>query len=163
MERYHYLGSGPLCGAQLRYLIRSGKGQWLGGLAFSASAWRVKARDGWIGWSDRARKENLPKVVSNSRFLILPWVKVQNLASHVLGQAMGRLRADWQERYGFEAVLVETFVDRSRFLGTSYRAANWLYVGQTRGRGRQDREKTFPLSEKDVYVYKLRNQGGSPV
>ena len=98
MERYHYLGSGPLCGAQLRYLIKSAKGQWLGGLAFSASAWRVKARDGWIGWSDRARRENLPKVVSNSRFLILPWVKVQNLASHVLGQALGRLRADCQER-----------------------------------------------------------------
>jgi hypothetical protein len=155
MERYHYLGSGPLCGAQLRYLIRSGKGQWLGGLAFSASAWRVKARDGWIGWSDRARRENLPKVVCNSRFLILPGVKVQNLASHVLGQAIGRLRADWQERYGFEPVLLESFVDRSRFLGTSYRAANWLCAGQTVGRGRQDREKTFSLSAKDVYVYTL--------
>ena len=158
MERYHYLGSGPLCGAQLRYLIKSAKGQWLGGLAFSASAWRVKARDGWIGWSDRARRENLPRVVSNSRFLILPWVKVQNLASHVLAQVIGWLRADWQERYGFEPVLVETFVDRSRFSGASYRAANWLYVGQTSGRGRQDREKTFPLSEKDVYVYRLRKQ-----
>jgi Druantia protein DruA/Transposase DNA-binding/Transposase Tn5 dimerisation domain len=158
MGRYHYLGSGPLCGAQLRYLIKSGKGQWLGGLAFSASAWRVKARDHWIGWSDRARKENLHKVVSNSRFLICPWVKVQNLASHVLGQAMGRLRADWQERYGFEPVLLETFVDRSRFLGTSYRATNWLCVGQTAGRGRQDRQKTFSLSRKDVYVYSLRQK-----
>lgn len=158
MGRYHYLGSGPLCGAQLRYLIKSGKGQWLGGLAFSASAWRVKARDHWIGWSDRARKENLHKVVSNSRFLILPWIKVQNLASHVLGQAMGRLRADWQERYGFEPVLLETFVDLSRFLGTSYRAANWLCVGQTAGRGRQDRKKTFSLTRKDVYVYSLRQK-----
>jgi hypothetical protein len=156
MERYHYLGSGPLCGAQLRYLIKSRKGGCLGGLAFSASAWRVKARDDWIGWSDGARKENLHKVVSNSRFLILPWVKVQNLASHVLGQAMGRLKADWQERYGFEPVLVETFVDHGRFLGTSYRAANWLCVGQTAGRGRQDRKKTFSLSRKGVYVYSLR-------
>ena len=155
MGGYHYLGSGPLCGAQLRYLIKSAKGQWLGGLAFSASAWRVKARDQWIGWSDRARKENLHKVVSNSRFLILPWVKVQNLASHVLGQAAWRLRADWQERYGFEPVLLETFVDRSRFSGSSYRAANWLYVGQTSGRGRQDRKKTFSLSAKDVYLYRL--------
>jgi hypothetical protein len=155
MERYHSLGSGPLCGAQLRYLIRSGKGPWLGGLAFSASAWRVKARDEWIGWSDGARKENLNQVVSNSRFLILPWVEVQNLASHVLAQAVRRLRADWQERYGYEPVLVETFVDRSRFLGTSYRAANWLCVGQTAGRGRQDRKKTFSLSRKDVYVYSL--------
>jgi hypothetical protein len=158
MERYHYLGSGPLCGAQLRYLIKSAKGQWLGGLAFSASAWRVKARDEWIGWSDRARQENLHRVVSNSRFLILPWVKVQNLASHVLGQAIGRLRADWQERYGFEPVLLETFVDRSRFLGSSYRAANWLYVGKTSGRGRQDRKRTFSLSPKDVYVYRLRKK-----
>lgn len=158
MERYHYLGSGPLCGAQLRYLIKSAKGEWLGGLAFSASAWRVKARDGWIGWSDRARRENLHKVVSNSRFLICPWVKVKNLASHVLGQAIGRLRVDWQERYGFEPVLVESFVDRSRFLGTSYRAANWLYMGKTSGRGRQDREKTFSLSPKDVYVYSLRKK-----
>ena len=158
MERYHYLGSGPLCGAQLRYLIKSGKGQWLGGLAFSASAWRIQARDHWIGWSDRARKENLHKVVSNSRFLILPWVKVQNLASHVLGQAMGRLRADWQERYGFEPVLLESFVDRSRFSGSSYRAANWQYLGKTSGRGRQDRKKTFSLSEKDVYVYSLRQK-----
>jgi hypothetical protein len=97
-------------------------------------------------------------VVSNSRFLILPWVKVQNLASHVLGQAIGRLRADWQERYGFVPVLVETFVDRSRFLGSSYRAANWLYVGKTSGRGRQDRKKTFSLSPKDVYVYRLRKK-----
>lgn len=155
MDRYHYLGSGPLCGAQLRYLIKSAQGQWLGGLAFSASAWRVKARDEWIGWSDRARKENLHKVVSNSRFLILPWVKVQNLASHVLGQVMRRLRTDWQERYGFEPVLLETFVDQSRFLGSSYRAANWQYVGQTSGRGRQDREKTFSLNPKDVYVCRL--------
>ena len=158
MERYHYLGSGPLCGAQLRYLIKSGKGEWLGGLAFSASAWRVKPRDQWIDWSDRARQENLYKVVSNSRFLILPWVKVQNLASHVLGQVLRRLRADWQERYGFEPVLVETFVDRSRFSGTSYRGANWLYVGETSGRGRQDRKKTFSLSPKDVYVYSLRKK-----
>src|SRR3970040_3196053 len=102
MDRYHYLGSGPLCGAQSRYLIQSGKGQWLGGLAFSAAAWRVKARDQWIGWSDRARQQNLHKVVCNSRFLICPWVKVKNLASHVLGQAIGRLRVDWQERYGFD-------------------------------------------------------------
>ena len=155
MERYHYLGSGPLCGAQLRYLIKSAKGQWLGGLAFSASAWRVKARDQWIGWSDRARKENLHKVVCNSRFLILPWVKVKNLASHVLGQATCRLRADWQERYAFEPVLLETFVDRSRFTGSCYRAANWLYSGQTSGRGRQDQKKTFSLSAKDVYLYRL--------
>ena len=158
MDRYHYLGSGPLCGAQLRYLIQSGSGQWLGALAFSAAAWRVKARDQWIGWSDCARQQNLHQVVSNSRFLIAPWVKVKNLASHVLAQSARRLREDWQRRYGFEPVLLETFVESGHFVGTSYRAANWQYVGQSVGRGRQDREKTFALSPKDVYVYPLREK-----
>ncbi len=158
MDRYHDLGAGPLCGAQLRYLIQSGKGQWLGGLAFSAAAWRVKARDQWIGWSDRARQQNLHKVVCNSRFLICPWVKVKNLASHVLAQSARRLRADWQERYGFEPVVLETFVQSGRFVGTSYRAANWVHVGRSLGRGRQDRKKTFALSPKDVYVYPLRKK-----
>jgi hypothetical protein len=155
MERYHYLGSGPLCGAQLRYLIRSAKAEWLGGLAFSAAAWRVKARDQWIGWSDGARQQNLQQVVCNSRFLICPWVRVQNLASHVLSQSAKRLSGDWQERYGFAPVLLETFVESGRFVGTSYRAANWQHVGRSLGRGRQDREKTFSLSPKDVYVYSL--------
>ncbi len=158
MDRYHYLGSGPLCGAQMRYLIKSGRGQWLGALAFSAAAWRVKARDQWIGWSDRARQQNLEKVVSNSRFLILPWVRVPHLASHVLSQLSRRLGDDWEERYGLEPVLLETFVERGRFRGTCYRAANWIYVGQSLGRGRQDRAKSFSLSEKDLYVYPLRKR-----
>jgi hypothetical protein len=156
MDRYHYLGCGPLCGAQLRYLVRSAYNQWLGALAFSAAAWRVEARDQWIGWSDQARKSHLPKVISNSRFLILPWVKVPHLASHVLAQSAKRLRADWQQRYGYEPVLLESFVERGRFLGTSYRAANWQYVGKTRGRGRQDRTKAFSLPQKDIYLYPLR-------
>lgn len=158
MERYHSLGSGPLCGAQLRYLIRSSRHGWVGGLAFSASAWRIEARDRWIGWSDRARRENLPRVVSNSRFLICPWVKVHNLASHVLAKASARLGGDWEERYGFSPVLLETFVDPSQFSGVCYRAANWHYVGQTAGRGRQDRNKTFSLTRKDVYVYALNEK-----
>ena len=158
MERYHYLGAGPLCGAQLRYLIKSGKGQWLGGLAFSAAAWRVKARDQWIGWSDTARQRNLHKVVCNSRFLICPWVRVKNLASHVLAQSVRCLREDWAQRYGFEPVVLESFVQSGRFVGTSYRAANWVHVGRSLGRGRQDRKKTFALSPKDVYVYALRNK-----
>lgn len=156
MDRYHYLGSGPLCGAQLRYLIRTAGNQWLGALAFSAAAWRVKARDQWIGWSEEARKIHLPKVISNSRFLILPWVKVPNLASHALAQSAKRLSADWQQRYGYEPVLLESFVERGRFLGTSYRAANWQYVGKSCGRGRQDRTKSFSLPQKDIYLYPLR-------
>lgn len=156
MDRYHYLCSGPLCGAQMRYLIKSPSYGWLGGLSFSAAAWRVKARDRWIGWSDEARKEHLSKVVCNSRFLILPQVKVLNLASHVLSLCAKRLAQDWLERYGFAPVLLETFVERDRFLGTCYRAANWQYAGMTRGRGRQDKARSNSVAIKDVYIFPLR-------
>lgn len=155
LQRYHPLGAGPLCGAQLRYLIRSPRHGWLGGLSFSAAAWRVAARDEWIGWSDTARGRHLNKVVCNSRFLILPQVRVKNLASQVLSRVVKRLAADWRQRYGYEPLLVESFVDRSRYEGICYRAANWQRVGQTRGRGRQDRAHRCRLSEKDVYVYAL--------
>jgi hypothetical protein len=156
MERYHYLGCGPLCGAQMRYLIKSPSHGWLGGLSFSGAAWRVEARDSWIGWSDAARKRHLEKVVCNSRFLILPKVQVPNLASHVLSLSAKRLCQDWFERYGFEPVLLETFVERDRFHGSCYRAANWQYVGSTCGRGRQDRERMNSVPVKDVYVFPLR-------
>ncbi len=156
MERYHPLGAGPLCGAQMRYLIRSAHGDWLGGLAFSAGAWRVAARDRWIGWSPPARHQNLGKVVCNSRFLILPWVQVPHLASHVLARCTRRLPPDWRAQYGYAPVLVETFVERGRFKGTCYQAANWRHVGTSCGRGRQDRGRRASVGEKDVYVYPLR-------
>jgi hypothetical protein len=155
MERYHYLGSGPLCGAQIRYLIKSSRFGWLGGLSFSAAAWRIEARDRWIGWSEEARKEHLSRVVCNSRFLILPPVQVPNLASHVLSLATKRIAKDWTERYGLVPVLLETFVEKDRFSGICYRAANWQVVGITRGRGRQDRERNKVLPVKDIYVYPL--------
>jgi hypothetical protein len=155
MDRYHPLGSGPLCGAQMRYLIRGWRGEVLGGLAFSAAAWKVRARDQWIGWDDEARQQNLGRVVDNSRFLILPDVRVRNLASHVLRLASERLAEDWRQRYGDEVVLLETFVDQRQFRGTCYRAANWIEVGQTRGRGRQDRQHEQPVSVKRVFVYAL--------
>lgn len=158
MDRYHYLGAGPLCGAQMRYLIKSPCYGWLGGLAFSGAAWRVEARDHWIGWSEATRKENLSKVVCNSRFLILPQVKVPNLASHVLSLCVKRLPQDWIDRYGFEPVLLETFVERDRFQGTCYQAANWQYVGSTCGRGRQDRDHTHSVPVKDVYVFPMRKE-----
>ena len=113
MNRYHYLGAGPLCGAQLRYLIRRGTGEWLGGLAFSAAAWQVKARDQWIGWSAAARRQHLQRVIANSRFLILPHWRVRNLASQVLSLALRQVARDWPERYGYEPLLVETFVEAS--------------------------------------------------
>jgi len=150
-KAYHYLGSGPLCGAQLRYLVYSERYGWLGGLSFSACAWRVHCRDEFIGWSEEARKHTLQRVVSNSRFLIIPKVKVPGLASHVLAKCCGRLVEDWQERYAYRPVLLETFIERGRFTGACYRAANWQYVGTTTGRGRQGKGATT----KDVYLYPL--------
>lgn len=158
MDRHHYLGAGPLCGAQLRYLIRSQTHGWLGGLSFSAAAWRVRARDEWIGWSDEVREQNLHRVVCNSRFLILPHLEVAHLASHVLGLALKRLGQDFRCRYGYEPLLVETFVDQERFAGTCYRAANFIEVGRTQGRGRQDRTHRGEGSLKRVFVYPLMQQ-----
>lgn len=158
MNQHHYLGSGPLCGAQLRYLVRSEAHGWLGGLAFSAAAWRVRARDEWIGWNDAAREQNLQRVICNSRFLILPQVQVPHLASHVLGQALGRVAADFRHRYGYAPLLVETFIDSERFAGTCYRAANFVEVGRTQGRGRQDRAHRGGASIKRVLVYPLQAQ-----
>lgn len=168
MDRYHPLGAGPLCGAQMRYLIRSGTGEWLGGLAFSAAAWRLAARDRWIGWDDAARREHLQEVIANSRFLILPWWRVPHLASQVLARALRRVRRDWRQRYGYEPRLVETFVEVGRFAGTCYRAANWVEVGKTTGRGRQDRGHTGGQPVKRVFVYALQARaraqlGGGPL
>ncbi len=156
MQRYHYLGAGPLCGAQLRYLVRSDRYGIVGAVAFSAAAWRVSARDRFIGWSDRARAANLNAVVGNSRFLIVPQVQVPHLASHVLGLCARQLPQHWAARYGVRPVLLETFVERGRFRGTSYRAANWQHVGSTCGRGRQDRRHAQAVSIKDVYLYPLQ-------
>lgn len=154
MQAHHPLGAGPLCGAQLRYLVACQAGV-LGGLSFSAPAWRLAARDAWIGWDDASRCAGLSKVVANSRFLILPGVRVPNLASHVLALALKGLRADWQSRYGIAPVLVESFVDSTRYRGTCYRAANWLHLGQTQGRGRQDRTHATAGTSKDIWVYRL--------
>ncbi|MEO8615558.1 MAG: IS4 family transposase [Luteolibacter sp.] len=152
---YHYLGYTPLVGAQQRYLIRSEHHGVVGALGFSAAARRVAARDRWIGWSDTARAQNLHLVVSNSRFLILPWINVRNLASHVLGMASHRVVADWKRRYGYEPVLLESFVEKERFTGVSYRAANWVELGDTSGRGRQDRKRANTVSVKKILVYPL--------
>ncbi len=154
MERYHYLGAGPLCGGQMRYLIESSVHGWIGGLAFSAAAWRVAPRDRWIGWSEEARKANLGKVVCNSRFLLVP--RVAHLASHVLSLCPQRVQQDWVGRYGVRPVLLETYVERDRFKGICYRSANWVHVGETQGRGRMDRHRTYSAPIKDVYIYALQ-------
>ena len=155
MSRHHYLGAGPLCGAQLRYLVHSPHYGYLGGLAFSSAAWRLEARDQWIGWSEPARRQNLSRIIANSRFLIVPHVKVPNLASHVLGMVLRRIRADWMARYGEDPVLVETFVEKSRFRGTCYQAGNWITAGETKGRGRQDQKNQHALGIKKVLLYPL--------
>jgi hypothetical protein len=154
LETYHYLGAGPLCGAQVRYLIESSVSGWIGGLAFSAAAWRVAPRDRWIGWSEAARQANLGQVVCNSRLLLVP--RVAHLASHVLALGARRVGQDWVARYGVRPVLLETYVERDRFPGTCYRAANWWHVGATRGRGRMDRARAQTAPIKDVYVYPLQ-------
>jgi hypothetical protein len=155
MDQFHYLGSGPLCGAQLRYLVLGAQGEVVAALSFSAAAWRLAARDQWIGWSPEAHRENLHRVVNNSRFLIPPHVRVPDLASHVLGRVLRRLRKDWRARYGYEPVLVETFVEQPRFSGASYLAANWRAIGLTQGRGRQDSAHQASGPRKVIWVYPL--------
>jgi len=158
VDRYHYLGYRLPFGAQLRYFIESGNGI-LGCLQFSSPAWKMAARDRWIGWSDEQRQRNLQKVVNNSRFLILSWVKVKNLASSVLALAIRSVSKDWQSCYGYRPVVMETLVDKSRFAGTCYKAANFIYVGNTTGRGRMDRDHvSHGQSPKDIYVYPLSSR-----
>jgi hypothetical protein len=125
MEKFHYLKSSSLFGKQIKYLIRSSMIGWIGGLSFSSASWRLEKRDAYIGWDDKEREENLHDVVCNSRFLILPWIKVNNLASHILSLAVKRLPLDWQNTYGYKPALIETFVDAEKFSGTCYKAANW--------------------------------------
>jgi hypothetical protein len=151
---HHYLGYRPLCGAQLRYLIVCEHG-YVGALGFSAAALYLKARERWIGWSHAARQCHLPEVVANSRFVIARGVRVKNLASKALALAQKRLPEDWAQAYGYKPLLLETYVESKRFTATSYRAANWIYVGKTRGRGRQDREHRQNKPIKDIYLYPL--------
>ncbi len=156
IQRYHPLGYRVPYGAQLRYLVRTPSQDVLACLLFTSAAWKMAPRDGWIGWSDQARRANLSRVVNNARFLILPWVEVLHLASHVLSLAARRLPTDWQAAYGVEPVLLETLVDRP-YTGTCYRAANWIYVGQTQGRGRMDRTHEAQGTSKDILLYPLES------
>ena len=154
IQRFHYLGYKPLPGAQVRYLIESDRGL-LGVIGFGASAWKVAPRDQWIGWSSSQRKSRLHLIVNNARFVLLPWVRCRNLASWVLSRCARRIPQDYETRYGYRPVLLETFVERDRFAGTCYQAANWRYVGETQGRGKLDRYKRRGLPIKKTYVYPL--------
>jgi hypothetical protein len=157
LAQFHYLGYRTPVGENLQYLVRNGVGRLLAVLVFGAAAWKCAARDRWIGWNPRVREARLSWVANNHRFLILPFVDVRYLASHVLGQVARRIAADWRGKYGHPVVLLETFVERERFAGTCYRAANWQTVGSTCGRSRQDRSRTLQVPVKEVYVYPLRD------
>jgi len=155
IDRYHYLGYQPLPGAQLRYFVRAEGHRVLALLGFGAAAWKTAPRDRFIGWSSEQRQSQLHLVVNNARFLILPWVRSANLASRVLAMTSRRLGRDWQRRYGYQPVLLETFVETPRFRGTCYKAANWTYLGQTKGRGKLDVKHTACLAKKSIWVYPL--------
>jgi hypothetical protein len=162
LAQHHYLGYGGPVGENLGYLIRSGTGVDLACLLFGAAAWQCASRDRWIGWSAPQRVRGLPGIVNNSRFLILPGVRVPRLASHLLAQIARRIGADWQRRYHHRIYLLETFVEAHRFRGTCYQAANWIHVGQTTGRTRQNwrqRDNQVHAPVKDVYLYPLSADG----
>lgn len=154
VDRYHYLGHKTLPGAQLRYFIYH-KEEIIALMGFGASAWRVAPRDFFIGWSDEKRKENLHLVINNARFLILPWIKSRNLASKLLSEITKRIQADWYEKYNYKPLLLETFVDSTKFSGTCYKAANWMYIGMTKGRGKLDYKKEAKLPPKYIFLYPL--------
>ena len=155
IDRYHYLGYTTLPGAQMKYFVYTGD-RLLALMGFGASAWRVAPRDWYIGWSDEKRQANLRLVVNNARFLILPWVFSKNLASKILSTVTRRIAEDWQYRYKYKPVLLETFVEKNRFSGTCYKAANWKLVGTTKGRGKKDRFQEASLPKKDIFMYPLQ-------
>jgi len=156
LRRFHYLGFGGAVGENLQYIVWDGEGRPLACLVFGAAAWKCQDRDQFIGWSAGQRQKNLAWMANNSRFLIWPGVKVRHLGSWILGRVVGRIARDWQAKYGHPVVLLETFVERERFRGTVYRAANWQRAGVTAGRTRQDRHTSMQVPVKDIYLYPLQ-------
>jgi hypothetical protein len=155
VERYHPLGYKRPFGAHQRYFLVGRGGQRLGCLLFAAAAWALRERDTWIGWTERDRAQRLHRVVGNTRLLLFPWLRIRNLASKALALAAQRIHADWEQRYGYAPVLLETFVELERYRGTCYQAANWIRLGVTQGRGRMDRRKQYLSRPRAIYVYPL--------
>ena len=156
VARYHYLGYTTLVGAQMRYAVHANDGTPLAMLGFSTAAWTLAPRDRFIGWSRPMREKNLPLVVDNPRFLILPWIHIPNLGSHILALVRQRLPGDWTGRYHTTPVLIETFVETPRYTGAVYRASGWTLVGATQGRGRYDTKKRYDKPKKDIWLRPLR-------
>lgn len=155
ISQYHYLGFDMTVGENIKYLAYSRQGQLLACLLFGSAAWACAPRDQFIGWNAASRRNNLIYTTNNTRFLILPWVKVPHLASHILGLVVRRISSDWQEKYGHPLYLLETFVEKERFKGTCYKAANWIRVGETTGRSRNDRYSNLQVPIKEIYLYPL--------
>jgi hypothetical protein len=156
LASFHYLGYRAPAGENLQYVVRDAAGRLLAGVVFAGAAWKCAARDRWIGWSRGQREAQLNQIANNVRFLLLPWVGVPHLGSWILGALGRRIAGDWQAKYAHPVVLLETFVERDRFAGTCYRAANWLRVGETTGRSRADRHRTLRVPVKELYVRPLR-------
>ena len=157
LHRYHYLSHTSAVGLNLKYLVYERGGRPVACLLFGSAAWQCAVRDQFIGWSAPERQRALQQITNNTRFLILPWVDVRFLASHVLGRVLRQIAVDWERKYSRPLHLVETFVDTSRFVGRCYRAANWIDLGQTTGRTRQDRWNQMQVTPKRVWVYPLTN------
>lgn len=155
LSRHHYLGFNRTVGENIKYLIRDKFGQDIAALLFGSAAWKTASRDAFIGWDRETREENINFITNNTRFLILPQVRVPHLASHILGCIMRRIKQDWINKYAHPIHMVETFVEHNLFKGTCYKAANWLCVGQTKGRSRQDRYTKLSVPVKDILLYHL--------
>lgn len=155
LSLYHYLGFSGHVGENLKYMVYDRHDRPLACLLFGSSAWACGPRDDFIGWDRKNRSSNLCLTTNNTRFLILPWVSVKYLASHILSKVLKRIRDDWQSKYGHPLYLLETFVQRDRFAGTCYKASNWICVGQTKGRSRNDRYSIMKVPVKDIYLYPL--------
>lgn len=155
IDQYHYLGFDRTIGENMKYLVKSRDGRPLSCLMFGSAAWSCRERDRFIGWNKEARIRGLSQMTNNHRFLIFEWVKVPHLASHILSLVAHRIAWDWQSKYGHPVFCLETFVETKRFRGVCYRAANWINVGTTTGRGRDGGHKHAILPIKDIYLYPL--------
>ena len=155
VQEHHYIGHSHLFGEQIRYLVQSEKHGYIGALSYSSASWRLFDRDRWIGWNEENRKKHLNRIICNSRFLIMPHIRVKNLASHILGAGAEQVKKDWVDKYKNEPVLIETFVDITLYKGTSYKAANFEYIGETKGRGRNDIKHKNSETVKGIYMYVL--------
>jgi hypothetical protein len=155
LQHYHYLGLRTTVGENLKYMVYDRDKRPLACLLFGAAAWKVAPRDNFIGWPREVREVRLSFIAGNNRFLILPWVRVPHLASHILGQISKRISGDWQEKYAHPIYLLESFIQKDRFTGTCYKASNWLCVGDTQGRGKNDFSNKYPLPVKSIWLYPL--------